>query len=64
MTPSEHIYLTIESPGYHNTTIAQENDLKYNIRRMTEAFKKEMNKSLKETQENTMYQGKEINKTV
>jgi hypothetical protein len=44
------------SPGYPNTTEAQENGLKSNRIRMAEAFKEEMNKSLKEIQENTVKQ--------
>ena len=43
MTPSEHIYLTIESPGYPNTTKAQENDIKFNLIKMIEPFKEDIN---------------------
>jgi len=43
---------------------AQENDLKFNLIKIIEAFKKEINKSLKEIQENTIRQVKEISKTV
>ena len=40
------------SPGYPNTHGTQENDLKSNLMKMIETFKEEMNKSLKEIQEN------------
>jgi hypothetical protein len=63
MTPSEHSYPTTASPGYPNTTGAQENDLKSNLIKMTEAFKEMMNKSLKALKENAIKQVKEINKT-
>ena len=45
MKPSK--YTTRESPGYPNTTYAQENNLTSNLIRMIEAFKKKINKSLK-----------------
>jgi hypothetical protein len=54
VTPSEHSYPTTASPGYPNRPEAQENDLKSNLIKMIEAFKEEMNKSLKEIQENTI----------
>lgn len=56
MTLSEHTCPPTASPGYPNTTQAQENDLKSNLIKMTEAFKEQMNKSLKEIQENTIKQ--------
>ena len=46
---------TTASPGYPN-------DLKSNLLKMIETFKEEMNKSLKEIQENTIKQVKKINK--
>jgi len=46
------------SPGCFNTAEAQENDLKYNFMTMVESFKEEINKSLKEAQENTIKPGK------
>jgi|AATB01.1.fsa_nt_gi hypothetical protein len=55
MIPSEHSYPTIAGTGYPNTTKTQENDLKSNLIKI-EVFKKEMNKSLKETQKNTVKQ--------
>jgi predicted double-glycine peptidase len=64
MTSSEHSYPTTTSPGYPNTTEAQENDLKSNLIKMIEAIKEEINKSLEKIQENTIKQVKEINKTV
>jgi NADH/NAD ratio-sensing transcriptional regulator Rex len=39
-------------------------DLKPNLMKIVEAFKKEMNKFLKEIQENIIKQVKEMNKTV
>jgi hypothetical protein len=41
-------YPTTASPGYPNTIKAQENSLKTSLIKMIEAFKREMNKSLKE----------------
>jgi chromosome segregation ATPase len=41
------------SPGYPNTPKKQESDLKSHIMMMIEDFKKDINKSLKEIQENT-----------
>jgi len=63
MTPPRHTYpTTAASPGYANTTKTQENDPKSNLIKMIEAFKEEMNKSLKETQKNTIKQiRKQIN---
>ena len=52
------------SLGYCNIAKAQENDLKSYLMRMIEAFKEEMNKSLKEIQKNTIKQVKEMSKTV
>ena len=54
MIPSDHRYPFTDNPGYPNTARAQENDLKSNLIKMIEAFKEEMNKSLKEIQENTI----------
>ena len=49
--------LTTVSPGYpFNTTETQDNYLKSNLTEMIEAFKEELNKSLKEIQENTIKQ--------
>ena len=64
MTSLEHSYPTTASPGYPSTAEAQENDLKSNLIKMIEAFKEEMNKSLKEIQENTIKQVKEMSKAV
>jgi hypothetical protein len=47
MTPLDHSCPTTTSPGYLNTTETQENDLTYTPIKMIEAFKDEMNKSLK-----------------
>ena len=50
----EPSYPTTASPEYSDITEAQENDLKSNLMKMTDAFKEEMSKSLKEIQENTI----------
>ena len=63
MAPPEHNCPTAASPGYPNTTITEEDDLKSNFITMIEAFKEEINKSLKEIQENTIKQLKDIDKT-
>lgn len=42
---------TTSSPEYSNTAVAQGNDLKTNFMKMTEVFKEEMSKTLKESQE-------------
>lgn len=47
MIPSEEKYPTIASPGYSNTTEAQENDLKSNFINMTDTLKEEINISYK-----------------
>jgi hypothetical protein len=58
IAPPEASYPTTASPGYPNTTEAQENGLKYNLIKILEAFKEEINMFLKtnkqtNTQENT-----------
>jgi hypothetical protein len=40
VTTSGHSYTTTGIPGYPNTTGAQENDLKSNLIKMIEAFKR------------------------
>lgn len=40
-------------PGYPNTPFKQDSDLNYHFMKMIESFKKDINNSLKETQENT-----------
>jgi predicted nucleotide-binding protein (sugar kinase/HSP70/actin superfamily) len=57
-------YSNIANSGYPNTTKTQENYLKSNFITVIEAFKEEMNKSLKQIEENKIKQVKEINKTV
>jgi hypothetical protein len=52
IAPPEFIYLTTKSPEYSNTAEALENNIKSNLTKMIEDFKEEINKSLKETQEN------------
>jgi hypothetical protein len=46
------------SPGYHNTSEKQDSDVKLYIMKMAKDFKKNINNSLKEVQENT---GKQVN---
>ena len=53
MSPSEHSYPTTATSKYSNTAEAQEEDLKTNFMKMIGILKEEMNKSLKEIQENT-----------
>jgi DNA anti-recombination protein RmuC len=53
ITPSDHSYTTSASSGYPNTTKAYKNDLNSNLTKIAQAFTEEMNKSLKEIQENT-----------
>ena len=64
VAPSEKSYPTTAISRYPSTTGAQENYLKYNIIMMIDTSKEETNKSLKEIQENTIKQVKEMNKTV
>ena len=54
--PPESSYHVITNPGYPTETEAQEDDLKSNLIKMIEPFKKDMIKSLKEIQENTYSQ--------
>ena len=49
MTPPKHRYSTSANPGCPNTPATQGNDLKYNLIKLIEPFKVEMNKSFKET---------------
>jgi hypothetical protein len=49
----EHSSSTTDSPGYCNTPEKQDSDLKLHFLMMIEVFKKHINKSLKEIQENT-----------
>lgn len=60
MTPSEHSYSI--TANYINTAEAEECELKCTITNMTEAFKEEMNKSLKDIQDHTIKQVKKIHK--
>ena len=52
------------SSGYPNTDQVQENDFESNLMEMIEVFKEKISTSLKETQENTIEQMKEMKKTV
>ena len=59
--------LTTVSPGYPNTPEKQDLDLKSNIMMVVEDFRKSINNSLKEIQENTAKHGeahKEIQETL
>ena len=47
MIPPKPSYLATTNPGYPNETEAQEDNLKSNLIKMLEAFKEDMNKSLK-----------------
>jgi hypothetical protein len=50
---SEHRMPTTTSPGHHNTPKKQDMDLKSYLMVVVEDFKKGINNSLKEIQENT-----------
>ena len=62
--PLEPIYPTTACPRYSNIAEAQEKYFKEDFMNMTAVPKEEINKPLKEIQENTKEQCKEINKTV
>jgi hypothetical protein len=47
MAPPEPSYLATINPGYPHETEAQEENLKSNLIKMIEAFKEDMNESLK-----------------
>lgn len=51
MVPLETSYPITLSPGYYNTVEASENDLKFNLKKITTAIKEGMNKLIKEIQE-------------
>jgi hypothetical protein len=54
----------LASPGYTITPEKQDMDLKSLLNMMMEDFKKEINNCLKEIQEHTFNQVKELNKTI
>jgi gas vesicle protein len=56
LATSEPSSPTTASPGYPNTPINQDSDLNFHFMKMTEDFKKDINNSLKEIQENTSKQ--------
>ena len=60
VAPTEPSSPTTARPEHSNTTEAQEENLKTNFMEMTEVFKEEINKSLKEIQENTNKQLEEM----
>jgi hypothetical protein len=53
---SEHSTPITETPGYPNTPEKQDSDLKSYLMMLVEDFKKDINKSLEEIQENTAKQ--------
>ena len=53
LASSEPSSPTTVSPRYHNTPEKQDSDLKSHLMMMIEEFKKDINSSLKEIQENT-----------
>jgi gas vesicle protein len=57
LASSEPTSPTLARPGYPNTTEMQDSDLKSHLMMMIEDFKKDINTSLKEIQENS---GKQI----
>jgi hypothetical protein len=57
MASSKSTSPTTASPGYPNTPEKQDSDLKSHLMMMIEDFKKDINNSLKEIQENT---GKQV----
>ena len=61
-TSSETSTPTTASPGYPNTHEEQNSDFISHLMKMIEIFKGEINKSLKEIQENIIKQVKELNK--
>ena len=61
MCPPELSHPTNAGPEYSNIGEAQEKDLKANSMRMVEIFKVEMNRLLREIQENTNNWRKRIN---
>ena len=64
MVPSEPSSPTTASPGNPNTPEKQDSDLKSDLMKVIEAFKEDINNSLKEIQENTIRQVKKLNKIV
>ena len=48
MVPSEPSSPTIANPGYFNTLEKQDSDLKSHLMKMIEAFKEDINNSLKD----------------
>jgi hypothetical protein len=64
LASSESNSSTLASPGYTITAEKQDKDLKPLLMIMMEDFKKEINSSFKEIQENASSQVKELNKTI
>ena len=64
MAPSEQTSPTTASPGYSNKQEKQDLDLKSYLMLLIEDFKKDINNSLKELEENTNKQVKVLNKTI
>ena len=64
MAPPEPSYWTTPSPKYPSTAKAQEDDLKFNLIKMIEAFKQEIKKYRKiQSKQSTIKHVKEMNKT-
>ena len=63
MAPPEPSYWTTPSPKYPSTAKAQEDDLKFNLIKMIEAFKQEIKKYRKiQSKQSTIKQVKEMKK--
>lgn len=61
MAPPNASFPAMTNPRYSNGTEAQEKDLKSSLIKMIEAFKDDLNKVLKEIQENPFKQVEELN---
>jgi hypothetical protein len=64
LASSKPNFPTIASPGYTITPEKQDMDLKSLLMMMMEDYRKKINNSLKEVQEYTSNQVKELNKTI
>ena len=64
MATTEPSSPTTASPGYARTAEKQDSDLKPHLMKMIEVFKEDIKNPLKEIQENTIKQTKELNNTV
>ena len=64
LASSEPSSSTTASPRYPNTSENHDADLKFYLMKIIESFKEDINNSLKEIQENTGKQVKELNKVI